>query len=160
MISSNKLQLVSSDVEKNTAPDGLVISKATINDACDIVSFLKFFKEVAFCEWQDEEHIRKIVAAENARCYLAKDQNGVLVGAIIGGMLGTRATLNHIAISPIFRNNKIGTVLTKTILNDFYLSGIKRVFLFIEGKNQVAFKFWRSQGFQPTTGETTCELDL
>ncbi|MBD9250914.1 MAG: hypothetical protein EGS01_09810, partial [Cronobacter sakazakii] len=101
MISSNKLQLVSSDVEKNTAPDGLVISKATINDACDIVSFLKFFKEVAFCEWQDEEHIRKIVAAENARCYLAKDQNGVLVGAIIGGMLGTRATLNHIAISPI-----------------------------------------------------------
>ncbi|ELY4221618.1 GNAT family N-acetyltransferase [Cronobacter sakazakii] len=160
MISSNKLQLVSSDVEKNTAPDGLVISKATINDACDIVSFLKFFKEVAFCEWQDEEHIRKIVAAENARCYLAKDQNGVLVGAIIGGMLGTRATLNHIAISPIFRNNKIGTVLTKTILNDFYLSGIKRVFLFIEDKNQVALKFWRSQGFQPTTGETTCELDL
>ncbi|ELY4081723.1 GNAT family N-acetyltransferase [Cronobacter sakazakii] len=160
MISSNKLQLVSSDVEKNTAPDGLVISKATINDACDIVSFLKLFKEVAFCEWQDEEHIRKIVAAENARCYLAKDQNGVLVGAIIGGMLGTRATLNHIAISPIFRNNKIGTVLTKTILNDFYLSGIKRVFLFIEDKNQVAFKFWRSQGFQPTTGETTCELDL
>ncbi|EOI5729895.1 GNAT family N-acetyltransferase [Cronobacter malonaticus] len=160
MISSNKLQLVSSDVEKNTAPDGLVISKATINDASDIVSFLKFFKEVAFCEWQDEEHIRKIVAAENARCYLAKDQNGVLVGAIIGGMLGTRATLNHIAISPIFRNNKIGTVLTKTILNDFYLSGIKRVFLFIEDKNQVAFKFWRSQGFQPTTGETTCELDL
>ncbi|EIX4100083.1 GNAT family N-acetyltransferase [Cronobacter sakazakii] len=160
MISSNKLQLVSSDVEKNTAPDGLVISKATINDACDIVSFLKFFKEVAFCEWQDEEHIRKIVAAENARCYLAKDQNGVLVGAIIGGMLGTRATLNHIAISPIFRNNKIGTVLTKTILNDFYLSGIKRVFLFIEDKNQVAFKFWRSQGFQPTKGETTCELDL
>ncbi|NUW65192.1 GNAT family N-acetyltransferase [Cronobacter sakazakii] len=160
MISSNKLQLVSSDVEKNTAPDGLVISKATINDACDIVSFLKFFKEVAFCEWQDEEHISKIVAAENARCYLAKDQNGVLVGAIIGGMLGTRATLNHIAISPIFRNNKIGTVLTKTILNDFYLSGIKRVFLFIEDKNQVAFKFWRSQGFQPTTGETTCELDL
>ncbi|WP_235047429.1 GNAT family N-acetyltransferase [Cronobacter sakazakii] len=115
---------------------------------------------MAFCEWQDEEHIRKIVAAENARCYLAKDQNGVLVGAIIGGMLGTRATLNHIAISPIFRNNKIGTVLTKTILNDFYLSGIKRVFLFIEDKNQVAFKFWRSQGFQPTTGETTCELDL
>ncbi|EPE3190972.1 GNAT family N-acetyltransferase [Cronobacter sakazakii] len=160
MISSNKLQLVSSDVEKNTAPDGLVISKATINDACDIVRFLKFFKEVAFCEWQDEEHIRKIVAAENARCYLAKDQNGVLVGAIIGGMLGTRATLNHIAISPIFRNNKIGTVLTKTILNDFYLSGIKRVFLFIEDKNQVAFKFWRSQGFEPTTGETTCELDL
>ncbi|EGT4373797.1 GNAT family N-acetyltransferase [Cronobacter malonaticus] len=160
MISSNKLQLVSSDVERNTAPDGLVISKATINDASDIVSFLKFFKEVAFCEWQDEEHIRKIVAAENARCYLAKDQNGVLVGAIIGGMLGTRATLNHIAISPIFRNNKIGTVLTKTILNDFYLSGIKRVFLFIEDKNQVAFKFWRSQGFQPTTGETTCELDL
>ncbi|ELY5854898.1 GNAT family N-acetyltransferase [Cronobacter malonaticus] len=160
MISSNKLQLVSSDAEKNTAPDGLVISKATINDASDIVSFLKFFKEVAFCEWQDEEHIRKIVAAENARCYLAKDQNGVLVGAIIGGMLGTRATLNHIAISPIFRNNKIGTVLTKTILNDFYLSGIKRVFLFIEDKNQVAFKFWRSQGFQPTTGETTCELDL
>ncbi|MDQ9204840.1 GNAT family N-acetyltransferase [Cronobacter sakazakii] len=101
-----------------------------------------------------------MVAAENARCYLAKDQNGVLVGAIIGGMLGTRATLNHIAISPIFRNNKIGTVLTKTILNDFYLSGIKRVFLFIEDKNQVAFKFWRSQGFQPTTGETTCELDL
>ncbi|PUX01602.1 GNAT family N-acetyltransferase [Cronobacter malonaticus] len=160
MISSNKLQLVSSDAEKNTAPDGLVISKATINDACNIVSFLKFFKEVAFCEWQDEEHIRKIVAAENARCYLAKDQNGVLVGAIIGGMLGTRATLNHIAISPIFRNNKIGTVLTKTILNDFYLSGIKRVFLFIEDKNQVAFKFWRSQGFQPTAGETTCELDL
>lgn len=43
MISSNKLQLVSSDAEKNTAPDGLVISKATINDACDIVSFLKVF---------------------------------------------------------------------------------------------------------------------
>ncbi|ALB56827.1 GNAT family N-acetyltransferase [Cronobacter universalis] len=160
MISSNKLQLVSSEADKNAAPDGLVISKATLNDACDIVSFLKFFKEVAFCEWQDEEHIRKIVAAENARCYLAKDQNGVLVGAIIGGMLGTRATLNHIAISPIFRNNKIGTVLTKTILNDFYLSGIKRVFLFIEDKNKVAFNFWRAQGFQPTTGETTCELDL
>jgi len=99
-------------------------------------------------------------AADNARCYVAKDENGALVGAIIGGIMGTRATLNHIAISPIFRNNKIGTVLTKTILNDFYLSGIKRVFLFIEDKNQVAFNFWRSQGFQPTTGETTCELDL
>ncbi len=53
MISSNNLQIISSDADKSAAPEGLVISKATLNDACDIVSFLKFFKDVAFCEWQD-----------------------------------------------------------------------------------------------------------
>lgn len=143
-----------------SAPEGLIVCKAILGDASAIVGFMKFFKEVAFCEWQDEEHVKRVISSENARCYVAKDETGALVGTIIGGLMGTRATLNHIAISPIFRKNKVGTVLTKTILNDFYLSGIKRVFLFIEDKNQVAFNFWRSLGFQPTIGETTCELDL
>lgn len=158
-LSSNVRPLISAKTPV-VAPEGLVVSKATLDDASAIVAFLRFFKEVAFCEWQDEEHVKRIVCSDNARCYVAKDENGALVGAVIGGLMGTRATLNHIAISPVFRKHKIGTVLTKTILNDFYLSGIKRVFLFIEDKNKVAFNFWRSQGFQPTTGETTCELDL
>ncbi|QNT78408.1 GNAT family N-acetyltransferase [Entomobacter blattae] len=158
MTSSNNIHIEYTTKSKST--DKFTISKANSDDTSKIVSFLQFFKEISFCDWQDEEHIRNVLHSDSSRCYLAKKNNHTIIGVIIGGFMGTRATLNHIAVSPLFRNNKIGTALTKAMLSDFYDNGIKRVFLFIDNKNKTAYKFWSSFGFLPTVGETTCELDL
>jgi len=140
--------------------NGLTIKKATPFYAAKLVNFLKRFDEVSFCDWQNEDLLKGLLGSDSTYCYVAENHSGAIIGAVAGGAMGTRGTINHLAVSPDYRHSRIGTSLTNSILCDFRQHGIRRIFLFIEEGNAPALNFWEKQGFQQTRGEITCEVDL
>ncbi|MER2299687.1 MAG: GNAT family N-acetyltransferase [Pseudomonas sp.] len=140
--------------------NGLSIKKATPFHARKIVDFFRRFEETSFCDWHDEGLLQGLLGSEHTYCYMAENQTGTIVGAVTGGLMGTRGTINHMAVAPDYRQSRIGTSLASSILNDFRQHGIRRVFLFVEDDNLKALSFWQKQGFEQTRGEITCEVDL
>ncbi|NIF22408.1 GNAT family N-acetyltransferase [Candidatus Pantoea multigeneris] len=160
MTLSSNLQFSAAPSSEAVSLNGLTIRQAQVEDAEAVAQFLRFFQEVSFCEWQDRQQLELLILSQQGCCYIAMDPHSRLVGAAIGGIMGTRGTVNHLAISPRYRQMKIGTTLTQSLLQHFRERGVKRVFLFIDDRNQLALNFWHRQGFAPTQGETTCEIDL
>ncbi|NIF29214.1 GNAT family N-acetyltransferase [Pantoea sp. Tr-811] len=140
--------------------NGLSIKKATPFHARKLVDFFRRFEETSFCDWQDEALLKGLLATEHTYCYVAENPTGTIVGAVAGGLMGTRGTINHMAVAPDYRQSRIGTSLANSILSDFRQHGIRRVFLFVEDNNPNALNFWQKQGFAQTRGEITCEVDL
>ena len=66
------------------------------------------FDEVSFCEWQDAKCLRGVLIQKTTTAYLAFDVEGEIVGAVLGGMLGSRGTINHLAVSLRYRSQGVG----------------------------------------------------
>lgn len=160
MMLSDNLSKFMPMMESTSGMSGLKLTRAQLADANEIVHFMREFDEISFCHWQNEITMKAIICMENSRAYIARDDRETIVGAVVGGMMGTRATINHLAISPTYREKKIGTLLVDSITNDFYQCGVKRLFIFVSESNTAGRGFWKSQGFVQTRGEITCEKDL
>ncbi|WP_244308977.1 GNAT family N-acetyltransferase [Pseudomonas duriflava] len=125
-----------------------------------MVDFFRAFEEVAFCDWQDTTRLRRILLRDTTLAYVARNRYGTLVGAIIGGLLGTRGTINHLAVSEPYRQRGIGETLVERLIRDMKRQGVRRLFLFVDDDNATGQSFWDSQGFNEARGETTYEKDL
>ncbi|AHF65237.1 hypothetical protein PSCICJ_33660 [Pseudomonas cichorii] len=137
-----------------------LLKRATYQDAALLESFFRSFKEVAFCQWQDTKCLQRILTRETTIAYLAKDAKGDVVGAVLGGVLGTRGTINHLAVSPEYRGQGVGQCLVDAATADMKRLNVRRMFLFVDGDNLVGRNFWNSLGFHEPKGEITCEKDL
>nr|BFE92268.1 hypothetical protein GCM10020185_28040 [Pseudomonas brassicacearum subsp. brassicacearum] len=115
---------------------------------------------MSFCEWQDARFLRGVLLQETTTAYLAIDASGEVVGAVIGGMLGTRGTINHLAVSPQHRTKGLGQRLVEAASADMKRVGVLRMFLFVDDANLAGKRFWAAQGFCEPRGEITFERDL
>ena len=80
---------------------------AVTEDAREIVAFLVRHEEVSLLPWQDESHMRTVLAEPGAIAFVVRCDEGKLIGALIGGVLGTRGTINQIAVAPVEERNRI-----------------------------------------------------
>lgn len=138
----------------------VLLRRAMVRDAERLEQFFRGFDEVSFCEWQDARFLRSILLQDTTTAYLAVDDNGEVVGAVMGGMLGTRGTINHLAVSPLHRTRGLGQRLVEAALADMKRVGVLRMFLFVDDANLVGKRFWAAQGFCEPRGEITFERDL
>ncbi|QSV63520.1 MAG: GNAT family N-acetyltransferase [Dolichospermum sp. DL01] len=133
-------------------------------DIEDVLSFLRNFSEVHFCTWENEILLRDILSSKRSACYIARSSNetvgNYIVGALIGGTMGVRATINHLAVHKAYRKRGIARKLVSQAFVNFQLQGIRRVFLFIIDEAADAQCFWTKVGFKSIVNETTYELDL
>lgn len=150
----NELSLVQGHSEVAT------LRRAAPQDAELLVSFFRGFGEVAFCNWQDAKCLRRILSRNTTTAYLAHSAHGTVAGAILGGVLGTRGTINHLAVSPLHRSQGLGQCLVTAAAADMKRMGVLRMFLFVDGDNHVGKHFWATQGFCEPRGEITYERDL
>ncbi|MGN8275500.1 GNAT family N-acetyltransferase [Pseudomonas sp. SMN5] len=138
----------------------VLLRRAMVRDAERMERFLRSFDEVSFCEWQDARFLRGVLLQETTTAYVAVDRSGEVVGAVIGGVLGTRGTINHLAVSPLHRTKGLGQRLVEAASADMKRVGVLRMFLFVDDANLAGKRFWASQGFCEPRGETTFERDL
>lgn len=138
----------------------VMLQRATAKDAQRLERFFRQFEEVSFCEWQDAKCLRGVLVQKTTAAFLALDIRGEVVGAVLGGMLGSRGTINHLAVSPVYRSQGVGQRLVEAASADMKRVGVLRMFLFVDDANLAGKRFWSAQGFCEPRGETTFERDL
>jgi len=135
------------------------IRAGTGKDAIDICDFFKQFKEVSFCDWQDINAINNLILRDNSVILIARYDNNI-VGMLCGGVLGSRATVNHIAVKQKLRNSHIATNLLKEFEKYMLSKKTNRIFCFVHENNLTGINFWQSQGFVQTRNDVTLEKDI
>lgn len=138
----------------------VLLRRATAKDAQRMERFFRQFDEVSFCEWQDAKCLRGVLIQKTTTAFLAFDVAGEIVGAVLGGMLGSRGTINHLAVSPLYRSQGVGQRLVEAASCDMKRVGVLRMFLFVDDANLAGKRFWAAQGFCEPNGERTFERDL
>jgi ribosomal protein S18 acetylase RimI-like enzyme len=74
-----------------------------------------------------------------------------IIGTVMGGFDGRRGLIYHLAVSPEFRNQHIGSRLMQTVENQLQILGCKKVYLFIAPENQDIFDYYQKQGYEKMT---------
>jgi len=134
---------------------------AEVADARDVAEFFARHDEVATQAWQCEEHFRHVLGQPGTIALVARSKEGQLVGALIGGVLGTRGMINHVAVDVDHRGEGNGRRLVHGFECALSTRGIRRYFLFASRDDASAQRFWMQQGCSDMTGtETTYERDL
>lgn len=140
------------------------ISPMSVSDVDEVIGFLKRFSEVHFRPWEDRNLLYSVLSSRHNACYVARTSadagGGSVIGALIAGSMGARATVNHLAVHPEYRRMGIARHLVGHALSAFQRQGICRVFLFIVEQANDARSFWAALGFKPVRNELTCELDI
>ena len=144
------------DVSSHTA---VSLRPMAVQDIPEVISLLQQSQAVCHCPWEDERLLAQILTQSPASSFVALDGTRV-IGSIIGGTLGLRATINHLVVDQDHRLQGIGDALVAHALASFRASGILRVFLFVLRDQIGARRFWEKNHFVETTGEMTLERDL
>jgi ribosomal protein S18 acetylase RimI-like enzyme len=131
----------------------------TANDIPEVIDLLRRFPAVAYCDWENEELLAQILTQSPASSFVAHDGTRV-IGAIISGTMGMRATINHLAVDQEYRSQGIGDALVAHALASFRAAGIHRVFLFVLRDQPGARRFWKKNRFVEIVGEVTMERDI
>lgn len=138
----------------------VLLRRAMVKDAERLERFFRSFDEVSFCDWQDARFLQRVLMQDTTTAHLALESNGEIVGAVMGGMLGTRGTINHLAVSALHRTQGLGQHLVEAASADMQRVGVLRMFLFVDDANLAGKRFWTAQGFCELRGELTFERDL
>jgi ribosomal protein S18 acetylase RimI-like enzyme len=126
-----------------------------------MAAFLARFPEVSLLEGPDGQGLLGTLLESTTVALIAEDDDGCLVGALIGGVMGTRGTINHVAVDEGRRAQGIGGRLVDAFERELRRRGVCRYFLFVARSNAAARAFWARRGLAATTQlETTYERDL
>ena len=135
------------------------LKQAKPENAMKVVEFFAGHSEVAFCDWQDVVQTKRMLEKDTTVVFLAYAGTKI-VGACFCGILGSRATVNHLAVNSEYRNNRIANKLVDASIGVIKDTGVKRLFLFVADDNNSAANFWVKQGFTETSAEITLERDI
>lgn len=140
------------------APCQVTIRPFRPSDAAGVAHVMRDNPDVQFLGW--EEDLFRRIDECNAIVLVAVDQREAVLGAIIGGVMGFRGTVNHLAVARPLRRSGLGRALFEQVKRIFAEKQIRRVFIFVDKNADGAAAFWRSQGFRETKNEMTYEIDV
>lgn len=106
------------------------------------------------------EGIKSVVDHNPQLCFAAIDDDGKIIGTILGGTDGRKGYLYHTAIADGYRGQHIGTQLIRKVLAGFKTQGIEKIGLFTTNDNIDGRKFWEHFGFKQRTDITYLDIDL
>ncbi len=129
-------------------------------DCETLAEFLAPYDTVSFCDWQDENATMLALQQPNTVAFGAFIGRDHMVGAIIGGCMGTRAVVNHLAVHVAARNQGVGDQLFSLFKGHVRQCEIYRIFLFVDGRNRVGRRFWEQRNFKEIVAESTLEVDI
>lgn len=124
-----------------------------------LINFMRKHPAASFCPWENEALLRQLLMREQLMGCVAL-HGTQMVGAVLGGVIGVRGTINHLAVDDRYRRQGIGHQLVDKLCARFVAQGIRRIFLFSLKEAKPTVSFWSGLGFAVTQGELTFERDL
>ncbi len=78
--------------------------------------------------------------------FVAENQ-GQVIGGVLGGHDGRFGSIHHLVVLPAFRNQGVGQKLVSLSLQKIEASGMEKCHIFINKDNPVGIEFWKNHGW-------------
>jgi ribosomal protein S18 acetylase RimI-like enzyme len=92
------------------------------------------------------EDIRRVMSRGSAH-FLVAEEDGVLIGTLIGGFDGWRANHYRLAVHPDYRRRGLGKALVAEMEEWFIQQGAKRIAALVIREHPLATDFWQAIGY-------------
>ncbi len=127
----------------------------------DIPAALRVWQETSARARRIETHdgLARYVAHNFGLCQVA-EQDGTLIGVLIGGHDGRRGFLHHVGVLSPVRRHGVGRALVDNYLAELKEQGIVRMHLLIRQSNAVGLRFWKSYGCRERANTVVISLVL
>ena len=96
------------------------------------------------------EEIQKKIA-HGPDLFLVAEENGQIVGTVIGGFDGRRGLIYHLAVDASFRGQGIGSRLMDEIESRLREKGCIRCYLLVVTDNDEAMRYYEKRGWEHMT---------
>lgn len=83
---------------------------------------------------------------KNPGTCLVAEENGRVVGAVMGGYDGRRGLVHHLAVDPEMQRRGIGAALMKELEDRYREMGVVKYHLWIEDNSEAIIDFYRNIG--------------
>jgi ribosomal protein S18 acetylase RimI-like enzyme len=93
------------------------------------------------------EEIQKKIA-HDPDLFLVAEENGQIIGTVIGGFDGRRGLLYHLAVSASFRGQGVGSRLMEEIESRLRAMGCVRCYLLVTSDNNEAMRYYEKRGWE------------
>jgi ribosomal protein S18 acetylase RimI-like enzyme len=94
------------------------------------------------------EEIQKKIARDPDLFLVAAEEDGQIIGTVIGGYDGRRGLLYHLAVAASFRGRGIGSRLMDEIESRLRAKGCIRCFLMVLADNDEAIRYYEKHGWE------------
>jgi len=122
----------------------------------------------AMALWQASEGVRSAETREEILFYLDRnpglsvvaEEDGRVVGAVLGGHDGRRGYFYHLAVAESHRRRGIGREMIERSLARLTKLGIRRASVFVMRENDLGREFWLRRGWRERIDLTLLACDL
>ena len=123
-----------------------VLIRSCRSDEVDAV--LEFWRQAgATPSTTDTAEDLKLAVTANSSCVLVAEQDGRVVGSIIGTFDGWRGNIYRLAVHPANRRRGIARALVAEVESRLAHQGAKRITALVEKDHPWATSFWQAVGY-------------
>lgn len=80
--------------------------------------------------------------------FLVAEQDGRLIGSVLGGFDGRRGMVYHLAVAAAQRHQGLGEALMQAVEDKLRAKGCLRYYLLVTQDNNIAMKFYEQRGHE------------
>ncbi len=92
--------------------------------------------------------------------FLVAEEDGKMVGTVIGGFDGRRGLIYHLAVEQAARTRGVGSLLMEEVERRLRAMGCVRCYLMVAADNEAAIRFYRNRGWESMDGILIYAKDL
>ena len=123
------------------------IRKMTIADYDALYTLWMNTPELGMRDTDDSRDGIAVFLTRNPNTCFVAEEDGDVVGTILGGHDGRRALIYHMAVEVSKRKSGIGSALLNRVEEALKKEGITRAYLMAFAENQTGNAFWENHGF-------------
>ncbi len=92
--------------------------------------------------------------------FLIAEEDGKMVGTVLGGFDGRRGMVYHLAVVGVYRQQGIGELLMDELEQRLKAKGCIRCYLLVTIENESAMRFYEKRGWERMSNVNTYGKDL
>lgn len=95
----------------------------------------------------DEETQVHIFLRKNPKSCFVAEENGSIIGTVLGGSDGRRGYIYHLAVDAEYQRMGLGNALVERCLTSLKSMGMQKCHIFVISDNFDGMKFWENAGW-------------